>query len=82
MDRADQHYFDVVIRPMLDGPGVEIIGEISDREKPAFLSGAVGLLMPIDWPKPFGLVIIEAMSYGTPVIAFNRGSVPELLKTD
>jgi hypothetical protein len=80
VDKADQHYFDAVIRPMLDGPGVEMIGEISDREKPAFLSGAVGLLMPIDWPEPFGLVMIEAMSCGTPVIAFNRGSVPEVIE--
>ncbi|MGA7866775.1 MAG: glycosyltransferase family 4 protein, partial [Stellaceae bacterium] len=80
VDKADQHYFDSVIRPMLDGLGVEMIGEISDREKPAFLSGAVGLLMPIDWPEPFGLVMIEAMSCGTPVIAFNRGSVPEVVE--
>jgi glycosyltransferase involved in cell wall biosynthesis len=80
VDKVDQHYFDAVIRPMLDGPGVEMIGEISDREKPAFLSGAVGLLMPIDWPEPFGLVMIEAMSCGTPVIAFNRGSVPEVIE--
>jgi glycosyltransferase involved in cell wall biosynthesis len=80
VDKADQHYFDAVIRPMLDGPGVEMIGEISEREKPAFLSGAVGLLMPIDWPEPFGLVMIEAMSCGTPVIAFNRGSVPEIIE--
>ena len=80
VDKADQHYFDTVIRPMLNGPGVEMIGEISDRDKPAFLSGAVGLLMPIDWPEPFGLVMIEAMSCGTPVIAFNRGSVPEVIE--
>jgi len=80
VDKADQHYFDAVIRPMLDPPGVEMIGEISEREKPAFLSGAVGLLMPIDWPEPFGLVMIEAMSCGTPVIAFNRGSVPEVVE--
>ena len=80
VDKADQHYFDAVIRPMLDGPGVEMIGEISDREKPDFLCGAVGLLMPIDWPEPFGLVMIEAMSCGTPVIAFNRGSVPEVIE--
>ncbi len=80
VDKADQHYFDTVIRPMLDSPGVEMIGEISEREKPAFLNGAVGLLMPIEWPEPFGLVMIEAMSFGTPVIAFNRGSVPEVIE--
>lgn len=80
VDKADQHYFDATIRPMLEAPSVEMIGEISEREKPAFLSGAVGLLMPIEWPEPFGLVMIEAMSYGTPVIAFNRGSVPEVIE--
>ena len=80
VDRADQVYFDTVIRPMLAGGGVEMIGEINDAQKPAFLSGAVGLLMPIDWPEPFGLVMIEAMACGTPVIAFNRGSVPEIVE--
>ena len=80
MDKADTEYFNSRIRPLLDGPGVEMIGEISDREKPAFLSGAMGLLMPIDWPEPFGLVMIEAMACGTPVIAFNRGSVPEIVE--
>jgi len=80
VDKVDQQYFDAVIRPMLGCPGVEMIGEISEREKPAFLSGAVGLLMPIDWPEPFGLVMIEAMSCGTPVIAFNHGSVPEIIE--
>ena len=57
VDKADQHYFDAVIRRMLNRPGVEMIGEIGEREKPDFLSGAVGLLMPIDWPEPFGLVM-------------------------
>jgi glycosyltransferase involved in cell wall biosynthesis len=79
VDRADQEYFANVIEPMLAGGGVEMIGEIGDAEKPAFLSGACGLLMPIDWPEPFGLVMIEAMACGTPVIAFNRGSVPEIV---
>ncbi len=80
VDKADQVYFETVIRPMLAGGGVEMIGEISDAQKPAFLSGAVGLLMPIDWPEPFGLVMIEAMACGTPVIAFNYGSVPEIIE--
>ncbi len=80
VDRADQEYFDAVIKPMLSGGGVEMIGEIGDKEKPDFLSGAVGLLMPIDWPEPFGLVMIESIACGTPVIAFNRGSVPEIVE--
>ncbi len=80
VDKADQIYFETTIRPMLAGGGVEIIGEISDAERPAFLSGAVGLLMSIDWPEPFGLVMIEAMACGTPVIAFDRGFVPEIIE--
>jgi glycosyltransferase involved in cell wall biosynthesis len=80
VDRADQDYFDTTIKPMLDGTSAELIGEIGDHEKSAFLSGAVGLLMPIDWPEPFGLVMIEAMACGTPVVAFNRGSVPEIIE--
>ena len=80
VDRADQEYYDEVIRPLIAGnPLVEYIGEISDREKSDFLSGAIGLLVPIDWPEPFGLVMIEAMACGTPVIAYNRGSVPEII---
>ena len=80
VDRADQDYYDELIRPLIDSnPLVDYIGEISDREKSDFLSGAIGLLVPIDWPEPFGLVMIEAMACGTPVIAFNRGSVPEII---
>uniref|UniRef100_Q07SE4 Glycosyl transferase, group 1 n=1 Tax=Rhodopseudomonas palustris (strain BisA53) TaxID=316055 RepID=Q07SE4_RHOP5 len=79
VDRADQDYFDEVIRPMLDHPLVEYIGEIGDHDKAQFLSGAIGLLLPLDWPEPFGLVMIEAMACGTPVIAYNRGSVPEII---
>jgi glycosyltransferase involved in cell wall biosynthesis len=79
VDRADQDYFDTVIKPMLAGGGVEMIGEINEAQKPEFLSGAHALLMPIDWPEPFGLVMIEAMACGTPVIAINRGSVPEVI---
>ena len=80
VDKVDQDYFNSRIKPMLDGPGVELVGEINDADKPAFLSGAIALLMPIDWPEPFGLVMIEAMACGTPVIAFNRGSVPEIVE--
>ena len=79
IDRADQEYYDEVIRPLIDHPLVEYIGEIADHEKSAFLSGALGLLLPINWPEPFGLVMIEAMACGTPVIAYNRGSVPEII---
>jgi glycosyltransferase involved in cell wall biosynthesis len=80
VDRVDEDYFQTVIKPLLDGERVEFIGEITENEKSAFLSGAHALLLPIDWPEPFGLVMIEAMACGTPVIAFNRGSVPEVLE--
>jgi glycosyltransferase involved in cell wall biosynthesis len=79
IDRADQDYYDEVIKPLMAHPLVEYIGEIGDHEKPQFLSGAFGLLLPIDWPEPFGLVMIESMACGTPVIAYNRGSVPEII---
>jgi len=79
VDRADEDYFEQVVKPLLREPGVEMIGEINQAQKPDFLSGALALLMPIDWPEPFGLVMIEAMACGAPVIAFNRGSVPEVL---
>jgi glycosyltransferase involved in cell wall biosynthesis len=80
VDRADQDYYDAIIRPLIDHPLIEYIGEIGDDEKSDFLSGAMGLLVPIDWPEPFGLVMIEAMACGTPVIAYNRGSVPEIVE--
>jgi glycosyltransferase involved in cell wall biosynthesis len=79
VDRTDQDYYDEIIRPLIDHPLIEYIGEIGDHEKSDFLSGAIGLLVPIDWPEPFGLVMIEAMACGTPVIAYNRGSVPEIV---
>ena len=77
---ADQDYYDEKIKPLMQSANVEFIGEINDRQKPDFLSGAIGAAVPIDWPEPFGLVMIEAMACGTPVIAFNRGSVPEVIE--
>jgi glycosyltransferase involved in cell wall biosynthesis len=79
VDKADQEYFDNDILPLLSTGGVEFIGEINDAQKPAFLSGAKALMFAIDWPEPFGLVMIEAMACGCPVIAFRRGSVPEVM---
>ncbi len=80
IDRVDQDYWTDVVRPLVVGnPLVEFIGEISEREKPAFLGGALALLFPIDWPEPFGLAMIEAMACGTPVLSFRRGSVPEVV---
>jgi glycosyltransferase involved in cell wall biosynthesis len=80
VDPADEDYFNDKIRSLIELPHVEYIGEIADQEKPEFLSGAMALLVPIDWPEPFGLVMIEAMACGTPVIAYNRGSVPEVVE--
>jgi glycosyltransferase involved in cell wall biosynthesis len=80
VDPVDQNYFEQQIEPLLDHPLIEYIGEIGDAEKGAFLGNAKALLFPIDWPEPFGLVMIEAMACGTPVIAFRRGSVPEVLE--
>jgi glycosyltransferase involved in cell wall biosynthesis len=79
VDEADREYFEREIMPLLELPYVEFIGEITDDQKATFLSGAHALLFPIDWPEPFGLVMIEAMACGTPVIAFNRGAVPEVV---
>ncbi|HLT02980.1 MAG TPA: glycosyltransferase family 4 protein [Geminicoccaceae bacterium] len=79
VDPVDRAYFEEVIRPLLDDPLVEYVGEIGEREKAAFLGDALAVLFPIDWPEPFGLVMIEAMACGTPVIAYRRGSVPEVI---
>jgi glycosyltransferase involved in cell wall biosynthesis len=80
VDRSDEDYFNDIIRPLLSTPDVEFIGEIDDERKWQFLSGALALLAPIEWPEPFGLVMIEAMACGAPVIAFNRGSVAEIVE--
>jgi glycosyltransferase involved in cell wall biosynthesis len=80
VDPADSDYFDRDIRPMLDHPLVEFIGEIGEHQKGDFLGGAKALLFPIDWPEPFGLVMIEALACGVPVIAFPGGSVPEVIE--
>jgi len=80
VDPADKDYFEAHILPLLDAPGVQFIGEIGEAEKSDFLGGARALLFPISWPEPFGLVMIEAMACGTPIIAFNQGAVPEVMQ--
>jgi glycosyltransferase involved in cell wall biosynthesis len=80
VDRADRVWFEDVIEPMLAAPHVEWVGEIGERDKSAFLGNAAALLFPICWPEPFGLVLIEAMACGCPVIAFRRGAVPEIVQ--
>jgi glycosyltransferase involved in cell wall biosynthesis len=80
VDEVDEEYFRNEILPLIDGPGVEFIGEINEREKTKFLGEAAALLFPVDWPEPFGLVMIEAMACGTPVLAFRCGSIPEVIE--
>jgi glycosyltransferase involved in cell wall biosynthesis len=79
VDKADHAYYKKQIEHLMDDPLVKFIGEIGERDKGAFLGNAMALLFPIDWPEPFGLVVIEAMANGTPVIAFRRGAVPEII---
>ena len=79
VDKVDEAYFRETIAPLLDGPDVEFVGEINERAKTEFLGNALALLFPIDWPEPFGLALIESMACGTPVLAFRRGSVPEIV---
>jgi Glycosyl transferases group 1 len=80
LPRTENRYFNATIKPLLDQDNVEFVGEVNDRQKQAFLGNAAALLFPIDWPEPFGLVMIEAMATGTPVIAWSRGSVPEVVE--
>lgn len=79
IDAADMQYFNSCIRRLFDDPLVEYLGEIGEPEKAKFLGDAYALLFPVDWPEPFGLVMIEAMACGTPVIAYNMGSVAEII---
>ena len=79
VDPADKQYFEREIEPLLDNPFVDFIGEVAEPEKNALLGNAIACLMPIDWPEPFGINMIESMACGTPVIAYRHGSVPEIV---
>ncbi|MGE0644924.1 MAG: glycosyltransferase family 4 protein [Nitrospira sp.] len=79
VDRADRTYFEAEVEPLLKHPLIEFVGEISDAEKDEFIGNAMALVCPYDWPEPFGLVLIEAFACGTPVIAYRRGSIPEII---
>jgi glycosyltransferase involved in cell wall biosynthesis len=80
VDKVDQEYFDTCIRPLLRHPLIDFIGEVDEQQKGILLGDAMALLFPIDWPEPFGLVMIEALACGTPVITRRRGSVPEIIR--
>ena len=80
VDAVDREYFTTTIAPLLRDSTAEYVGEIGEPDKDEFLGNALGLLFPIDWPEPFGLVMIEALACGTPVIAYRRGSVPEVIE--
>ncbi len=79
VDKIDVEYFETTIHPLLDNPLIEFIGEIGEGEKSKFLGHAAALIFPIDWPEPFGMVMIESLACGTPVIAYRQGSVPEVI---
>ena len=80
VDAMDQKYFHTEIEPLLSDPLIEYLGEITDKEKDEFLGNAMALVCPYDWPEPFGLVLIEALACGTPVLAYRRGSIPEIIE--
>ena len=80
VDKKDQEYFETQIKPKMTDPRIEFVGEIGEAQKNDFLGDAAALLFPVDWPEPFGLVMIEAMACGTPVVAFRCGSVPEVMR--
>jgi glycosyltransferase involved in cell wall biosynthesis len=80
VDPADRAYFERVVEPLLDHPLVEFVGEVTDAQKNDFIGNALALVCPYDWPEPFGLVLIEAMACGTPVLAYRRGSIPEVIE--
>jgi glycosyltransferase involved in cell wall biosynthesis len=80
IDAVDRAYFETTIKPLMNSPWVEFVGEIGDHEKDDFLGKALACLFPVDWPEPFGLAMIEALACGTPVIAFGNGSVPEIVE--
>ena len=80
VDTADREYFEETIAPLLSEPGIEFLGEVDEAAKAILLGGARALLFPIDWPEPFGMVVVEALACGTPVIAWPHGAVPELLE--
>lgn len=82
IDAVNQAYFAAQVEPLMDHPLVEFVGEITDAEKNDFIGQAYALVCPHDWPEPFGIVLIEALACGTPVLAYRRGSIPEVIEHD